>query len=136
MNVQNFETFAENTVLALSNMNEMIKDIQNEAVVKAGSELDDLNKIVEKYQSRVEEVEILLKETNDVLTENNKKVAKMENKLDTLEFDDEGKLQELRKIYQRRIFFLCGNDASNPEYILFNRSLLAQIVRASCRERV
>lgn len=104
MNVQNFETFAENTVLALSNMNEMIKDIQNKAVVKAGSELDDLNKIVKKYQSRVEEVEILLKETNDVLTENNKKVAKIESKIDTLEFDEDGNLQKLKKNLSKKNF--------------------------------
>jgi len=127
MNEQKFETFAKNTIVALSNMNEAINNVQHEAVAVAGDKLSNLSDDFEKYKNLVE---IKLKNQdalNVELVESSKKVAKMESKLDTLEFDDEGRLQELKKTYQKRIFFLCGNDKSNPEYILFSGSLLAQI---------
>jgi len=127
MNEQKFESFAENTLTALSNMNEALKVVQYESVVVAGDKLATLIDNFNKYKNSVDSKLKNQDSLNIALLESSKKVEKMESKLDTLEFDDEGRLQELKKTYQKRIFFLCGNDKSNPEYILFSGSLLAQI---------
>lgn len=57
----------------------------------------------------------------------NGRIATIESKTNVLDFDEDGKFKELKDICKKRVFNLCGNDESNPEYILFYRTLIINI---------
>lgn len=123
----NFEEYAKQNTLMLSNMNQMIVEIEDKAVNQFGKELDKLKKVVaivendnKLMKNELETVKVELSNQKEI----NEKLTKMTY---VLKNDTDGKLLKLKNKCKGRIKFLVGKDKSGYKYILFYNCYISSI---------